>query len=206
MFFTGLNATHAASLHVTLSDEKTGKPLPYVVVSLYAISNKIDVKPLSVQIMDQVGKAFIPHVLPVTVGTSVSFPNSDDIRHHLYSFDKPKPFELPLYEGTPTQPIVFDKKGIVRLGCNIHDWMMGYIYIVDTPFFALSDGQGKLSIDGLPAGEYSMHIWHPRIKNRKAMTMPVVFAEYESKGLSQTVAVRKTRKMKKRPRSRRDGY
>ncbi|MDQ6977672.1 MAG: methylamine utilization protein [Ghiorsea sp.] len=196
----------AASMNITVYDEVSGQALPYVIVSLHDTSGQQKASAMPLQVMDQVGKTFVPHVLPITVGTSVSFPNSDDIRHHLYSFDKPKPFELPLYEGTPTSPILFDKTGVVRLGCNIHDWMRGYIYILDTPLFAMSNADGQLTMQNIPAGDYYMEAWHPRIKTRKPLVSKLRLSKSEVKVLTLQVKVRKERKLKKRLRSRRDGY
>ncbi|MDQ7057863.1 MAG: methylamine utilization protein [Ghiorsea sp.] len=193
-------------MNITVYDEVSGQALPYVIVSLHDTSGQQKASAMPLQVMDQVGKTFVPHVLPITVGTSVSFPNSDDIRHHLYSFDKPKPFELPLYEGTPTSPILFDKTGVVRLGCNIHDWMRGYIYILDTPLFAMSNADGQLTMQNIPAGDYYMEAWHPRIKTRKPLVSKLRLSKSEVKVLTLQVKVRKERKLKKRLRSRRDGY
>ena len=196
----------AASIDMTVYDEVSGQPLPYAIVSLHDTSGQQKVSAMPLQVMDQVGKTFVPHVLPITIGTSVSFPNSDDIRHHLYSFDKPKPFELPLYEGTPTNPITFDRTGVVRLGCNIHDWMRGYIYILDTSLFAMSNTEGVLKIENIPAGDYYMEVWHPRIKTRKPLVSKLNLSEDEAKVSMLKVNVRKEHKLKKRLRSRRDGY
>lgn len=114
-------------------------------------------------IMDQRGREFAPHVLPVLAGTSVRFPNSDDTRHHVYSFSDAKTFELQLYHGQTARPVVFGEPGVVTLGCNIHDWMLGYIYVLDTPAFARSGADGHSRIEGLPAGEYRIALWHPRL-------------------------------------------
>jgi len=83
----------------------------------------------------------------------------------VYSFSSPKRFELRLYEGTPTDPLLFDKPGVVVLGCNIHDWMLGYIYVTDDPWFAVTDAHGHLKIDQLPAGHYAATLWHPQIQD-----------------------------------------
>ena len=99
-------------------------------------------------------------MLAVHTGTAVSFPNSDNIRHHVYSFSPAKRFELRLYQAR-RRPVVFDKPGVVVLGCNIHDWMLGYVYITDDPFFAVSDDAGRLALD-LPPGRYTASLWHPR--------------------------------------------
>lgn len=113
--------------------------------------------------MDQRDQKFAPHVLAVHTGTQVRFPNSDNIRHQVYSFSAAKRFELRLYEGTPTDPLLFDKPGVVVLGCNIHDWMLGYIYVTDDPRFGVSDAQGRVRLDDLPAGAYHVTLWHPQL-------------------------------------------
>ena len=113
--------------------------------------------------MDQVDRQFAPHFLTVQKGTKVRFPNSDSIKHHVYSFSPAKRFELLLKRGSEEDPLLFDKTGIVELGCNVHDWMLGYIYIVDTPYFAHTNKQGLASI-ALPIGEFEVSIWHPRLQ------------------------------------------
>jgi plastocyanin len=115
-------------------------------------------------IMDQKNRMFIPHVLPVQVGTAVRFPNSDDIRHQVYSFSPAKTFQLPLYAGTPATPLVFDKAGVVTLGCNIHDQMNAFIIVVDTPYFEKTSGDGRASLDDLESGRYTIHVWYPDMR------------------------------------------
>jgi plastocyanin len=115
-------------------------------------------------VMDQRNRQFLPQVLAVQTGTPVHFPNSDSIRHHVYSFSPAKTFELPLYKGTPAEPVVFDRPGAVTLGCNIHDWMIGYVYVVDTPYFAVTAADGRARLT-LPDGEYELRVWHPRLKD-----------------------------------------
>ena len=101
-------------------------------------------------VVDQVDKQFVPKVQAVLVGTPVTFPNNDNVRHQVYSFSPAKRFELPLYAGVPAQPIVFDKPGVVVLGCNIHDWMVGYIYVSESPYFAKTGKDGKAVLADLP--------------------------------------------------------
>src|SRR5580700_2199037 len=120
--------------------------------------------------VDQVDKQFVPYVKPVFLGSKVRFPNSDHIRHQVYSFSHAKVFELPLYAGTDAPPVVFDKPGVVVLGCNIHDWMVGYIYVSDTPFFAKTEVAGTASIDNLPPGDYSVRVWHPSMEQGEETT------------------------------------
>jgi plastocyanin len=136
-----------------------GKPIEGAVVTLQGpIGGEL---PAQTAIMDQVQKQFAPVVLAVHTSTKVTFPNSDNIRHHVYSFSPAKRFELRLYEGTPSEPITFDKPGVVVLGCNIHDWMVGYIYVTDDPWFATSDASGVAKLQ-LPAGKYNVTLWHPK--------------------------------------------
>ena len=111
-------------------------------------------------VMDQRNRMFVPHVLAVQTGTSVSFPNSDDVRHHVYSFSSAKTFQLPLYKGTPANPEVFDRAGVVTLGCNIHDQMSAYIVVVDTPYFAKTVN-GVAELDGVEAGRFTLRVWVP---------------------------------------------
>ncbi len=120
--------------------------------------------------VDQVDKEFVPYVLPVRVGTQVHFPNSDHIRHHVYSFSQAKRFELPLYIGDAAAPILFDQPGVVVLGCNIHDWMIAYIYVSKSPYFATTADDGSATLGDLPAGRYRVHAWHPRLRGDEAAT------------------------------------
>jgi plastocyanin len=149
-----------AALDVTVVDAHGA---PIALVAVYAVPDRPVAAPpaTATAVMDQKHKAFVPHVLVVQTGTSVDFPNNDTVSHHVYSFSGPKSFELPLYKGDAHPPLVFEKPGIVVLGCNIHDEMLGYIYVVDTPYFATTDEAGKAHIP-LPAGGYSVRVWTPR--------------------------------------------
>ena len=112
------------------------------------------------QVVDQVDKTFVPGLLPIVVGTAVRFPNHDQIHHHVYSFSPAKTFELPLYKGEGADPVVFDKVGAVRIGCNIHDWMSGIILVLPSPHFAVTDRSGHFILEGLAAGTYTLAAWH----------------------------------------------
>ena len=155
---TMVSSAYASAFQAELVDA-AGEPLGDAVITLRGLADSPRA-PLPVQ-MDQRNQQFQPHVLAVRTGTSVSFPNSDDIRHQVYSFSPAKRFELRLYQGTPSEPVLFDKPGLVVLGCNIHDWMLGYIYVTDDPWFAVSDENGRAAIAGLPAGRYAVTLWHP---------------------------------------------
>lgn len=148
----------AAGLQVQVQD-KNGKPLPNAVVFLESAEAKSAAKPLKGIEVSQAAKQFSPAVTVVTTGTSVLFPNNDTVRHHVYSFSPAKTFDLKLYAGVPANPVVFDKSGIAVLGCNIHDNMVAWVVVVDTPYFGKTDAQGHLSLD-LPAGNYKLRTWH----------------------------------------------
>lgn len=152
-----LGLVEAASLQGAVVDAK-GAPLGNAVVTLQGPAGGAAAPGKAV--MDQQEMRFVPSVLAVRTGTAVTFPNRDDIRHQVYSFSPAKRFELRLYQGTPSEPVLFDKPGLVVLGCNIHDWMVGYIYVTDDPWFAVSDAEGKVSFDNLPAGDYRVTLWH----------------------------------------------
>ncbi|MFC3150572.1 methylamine utilization protein [Litoribrevibacter euphylliae] len=113
-------------------------------------------------IMDQIDVAFVPHVLAIEQGREVIFPNSDDIRHHVYSFSEPKRFEIKLYKGVPKTPITFDQSGLVALGCNIHDSMLGYIFVSPWPEFKITDTSGLVT---LSKAVNTVAVWHPWIPN-----------------------------------------
>jgi hypothetical protein len=98
----------------------------------------------------------------ITAGMEVMFPNSDSVSHHVYSFSASKRFELPLYKGSVYPPERFDEPGLVVIGCNIHDDMLGYILVLETPFFARTDGDGLAAMRELPEGRYTVRVWTPR--------------------------------------------
>ncbi|ASM51423.1 hypothetical protein PESP_a3643 [Pseudoalteromonas espejiana DSM 9414] len=109
--------------------------------------------------MSQKDREFTPRILVVPKNAKVEFPNADSIMHHVYSFSKAKTFELKLYKEQPKAPIIFDQTGVVELGCNIHDWMLGYIVVVDSAVFAITDENGRVNLSA-PHGQYTMSVWH----------------------------------------------
>ncbi len=118
----------------------------------------------------QIDKEFVPKVTPVFVGTAVAFPNNDTVRHHVYSFSLAKKFELPLYQGVPANPVIFDKPGVVVLGCNIHDWMVAYVYVSESPYFAKTGADGKATISDLAPRAYIVRAWHPQLEGDEEQT------------------------------------
>lgn len=143
-----------------------GKPFQGAVVELQhpdaAQSNE-----LPQAAMDQINKQFAPYLLVVEQGTPVVFPNSDSIKHHVFSFSAAKRFQLRLYKDQRPEPLIFDKPGVVALGCNIHDWMVGYIYVAQSKLYLQSDAQGFARFE-VPERDYKLRVWHPRFKGSDA--------------------------------------
>jgi len=161
----------AATLAVTVVDSE-GQPVPNAVVFL---DSGTPTEPGPTQQMVQSGQSFNPDVLVVPVGTLVEFPNEDPFRHHVYSFSPAKQFELKLYGGDEIQQTVFDQPGEVALGCNIHDDMLGYIYVVDTNMYGKTDESGKVMIEGgVEGANYEAQVWHPRLSGPTRRTAQTV--------------------------------
>ena len=157
-------------------------------------------------VVDQVDKEFTPKVTAVLVGTPVTFPNNDNVRHQVYSFSPAKRFELPLYAGVPAQPVVFDKPGIVVLGCNIHDWMIGYIYVSESPYFAKTGADGKALLAELPPRAYVVRIWHPQLDVAEETTRKTVDASRARRAeVAWTVKLKPEVKVRRAPTAERGG-
>lgn len=140
-----------------------GEPLANTVIAIANSQSSLSQTPSdnsNYAIMDQVNKQFLPTVLVINKGEKVLFPNSDNIRHHVYSFSKPKPFEIKLYKGHSTQPILFERSGIVVLGCNIHDSMVGYIYVNDGKEIFLTNELGEVLLADKPT---NIDVWHANL-------------------------------------------
>ncbi|TAL02086.1 MAG: methylamine utilization protein [Rhodospirillaceae bacterium] len=169
--------SHAAALVVHVTAD--GRPLADAVVTAVAgdsttAAHSTRVRPKATMV--QQFQQFAPFVLPIQVGTTVDFPNRDPFRHHVYSFSAAKSFELKLYGGDQTETVTFDKEGIVALGCNIHDNMLAYIYVVGTPYFVKTGADGAGTISDLPAGTYAITVWHPDQKGGKPPEQQITLA------------------------------
>ena len=128
-------------------------------------------------VMDQRNLAFSPPVLVVAVGTRVDFPNNDSVSHQVYSFSPAKRFQLPLYKGEIHPPVTFPEAGLVVLGCNIHDSMVGYIVVTPAPYFGTTETSGTLTLKDLPKGDYRLTIWSPYIADAPAALARTVHVE-----------------------------
>jgi plastocyanin len=151
----------AAEVSVTVF-QADGSPMAGAVVVAEPAVPAAAVKVPAKAVMDQRNLQFDPDTLVIRTGTAVDFPNSDRVRHQVYSFSGAKTFQLALYSGSSHPPVIFDKAGLVTLGCNIHDGMIGYIYVTDSPWYGHTDATGRVQLHGLPPGQYSVKTWHSR--------------------------------------------
>lgn len=142
-----------------------GGPLEDAVVTFVPAGGAPAVQPGEI-VMEQSGKRFVPSLLVVPVGSRVRFPNRDEVAHHVYSFSAPKKFDLPLYVGESAVPVLFDRPGVVTLGCNIHDWMVAHIFVTATPFYAVTGADGVARLRGVPVERGTIEVWHPRLRGR----------------------------------------
>jgi plastocyanin len=149
----------AGPVEVVVTDAG-GRPVADAVVFLESPAARAAARPLAGVEVSQAERRFQPSVSVVTVGSAVAFPNRDTVRHHVYSFSPAKRFEIKLYVGTPAAPVVFDSPGIAVLGCNIHDGMLAWVVIVETPWFAKTDAQGRARWPAVPPGRYALRTWH----------------------------------------------
>jgi plastocyanin len=157
-----IGSAWAADLRIDVQDAR-GAPLADIVVYAEALDGAPPARasPAPHAVIDQVHRQFVPRVSVIQTGTLVDFPNSDNIRHEVYSFSAPRVFTTKLYAGKQAAPVEFDKPGAVALGCNIHDHMIAWVRVVDTPYFAKSDADGKSTLTGLKPGDYRLSVWYP---------------------------------------------
>jgi plastocyanin len=199
-----LGARAAGTVRVVTKDA-AGKPVADAVAYVVAIDSPPAVQPPAEPVaIVQKDQEFIPYVTPIVVGTRVVFPNKDNVQHHVYSVSPAKKFEIPLYMGETAAPIVFDRAGAVVLGCNIHDWMVAYIFVLDTPYFAKTGADGTAEITGLPPGRYHLDVWHPRLAGNVARDLSIVEAGDTTQVIS--VTLRPDRRIRRAPEAAGGGY
>lgn len=164
-----LNSVFAATIDVTVVDP-AGNPVPDVVILAESATDQ----PLSLAAgqqtefeMDQRQLMFDPYIMVVPVGAAVSFLNSDTTAHHVYSFSKTNRFTLPLHKGRVPTPVLFESPGVVTLGCNIHDHMVGYIVVAESHMHTQTNAKGnaQLTVDGA-TDDIRIRIWSPRIRDK----------------------------------------
>jgi plastocyanin len=181
--------------------DRDGSPVPEVAVYLRPIGSAENVNESatstelivaghshdsSAPTISQHDLSFSPFVSIIETGTAVTFPNDDDVRHHVYSFSPAKRLNMTIdSHSVHSDKPVFDQPGIVTLGCNIHDNMLAYILVVDTPYFARTDGDGAATLTTLAAGEFEINIWTPRL-SAKNLPAPQVITHEDGESLTIT--------------------
>ena len=205
--FAGAPARLAAGEVLVIVKDTKDQPVADAVISLVPLDAAASVpfKPAAEPVViAQHGEEFDPYVTVVAVGTRVSFPNLDSIRHQVYSLSKAKPFEIPLYGPGADQTILFDRPGVVALGCNIHDWMSAYLVVVDTPHFMKTAADGLARLAELPAGHYRLDVWHPRLAGESRREVVVAAGDAVTQTIS--VTLKPDRRIRRAPDGAGGGY
>jgi plastocyanin len=177
--FDFVRMANAGNIVIAVKDQG-GAPVQDAVVYALPLSGQPPARKAR-SIVAQRNKQFVPYVSAIQAGSAVQFPNQDNVKHHIYSISPAKKFELPLYSGTPAEPIVFETPGLVTLGCNIHDWMIAYILVAPTPWFTVIGPGGEGTLRDLPAGTYDLEVWQPRLKNASSRPRQRVIVKADSK-------------------------
>lgn len=185
-------------LSVTVVD-KAGEPLPNATVSVADewLAAEQQGQPETV-VIDQVARQFTPFMTSIKAGSEVVFPNSDNIRHHVYSFSQPKPFELRLYSDEERPSVAFPRAGLVTLGCNIHDQMIAHVVITDKATAWVTNEQGQVRLP-LKAGARGVNakVWHPRLGNELSKSVSVTLSMTGEQQVSLPVAAEEQKQEKK---------
>jgi plastocyanin len=140
-----------------------GKPLKGIVVSVEPLKMQTQLKNADPVRISQLNKAFKPYLSVIQRNQPVEFINQDDITHHIYSASREQRFSFKMRSGSTHSKVQFNTAGQISMGCNIHDWMSGYLLILDTPYFSKTDVNGKVSITLPETGQAKINLWHPQL-------------------------------------------
>lgn len=187
-----------------------GAPVPGAVMELLsdtaAASTSTGMREAQI---DQVDKEFVPTVTTIVAGGSASFPNSDDILHHVYSFSQAKTFDTPLYGSDASSEYreMFDVPGVVEIGCNIHDWMLAYIYVGQSDLMAISNDVGVANLVNIPPGQYRMRVWHSRLDApQNSVVQEIVIEAGRTEQVELTLELARDRRVRRAPSANRKRY
>jgi len=168
---------HAADLEVRIADER-GRPVADAVVTVWPATRASPPAPGATvprrRVIDQKDLAFVPYLEVFSPGDEVVFHNSDNTRHHVYSFSPARRFDFVLAPREDSRPQRLDTPGVIAVGCNIHDGMIAYLYVSAAPWRARTDARGHAGFSELPAGRYEVRAWQPRLRPGKPEPMQAV--------------------------------
>lgn len=177
MALVAIPALHAADLEVRIADER-GRPVADAVVTVWPATPgsppTAEAAPPRRRVIDQRNLAFVPYLEVFRPGDEVVFHNSDNTRHHVYSFSPARRFDFVLASGEDSRPQRLETPGVIAVGCNIHDGMIAYLYVSAAPWRARTDARGHAGFSGLPAGRYEVRAWQPRLRPGKPEPVQVV--------------------------------
>jgi plastocyanin len=156
------NAAWATDLQVRVL-QQNGKPLRGAVVTVHVIAAATAAAAPIHAVMDQLDLAFAPDLMVIPAGSTVNFINSDKVSHEVYSYSSAHPFKLGLYRGNGHRPELFDRPGLVTLGCNIHDAMLAYILVTDAAYYGTTGADGSWAQADIVRGKYRIEVWSPRL-------------------------------------------
>ncbi len=180
LFFSTINASEIEGVVSSRS-----KKLENAVVYIKKIEGNKFLPPKEPVVLNQTGLRFVPHVLPVIVGTTVNFPNEDDVLHNVFSPGHINRFNLGTYLQGSNKAVKFNKPGVALLLCNIHHEMSAFVVVVETPYFAVTGPNGNYKISNVPPGKYELAVWHeemkPQIKEIKASEKEIIIINFMMK-------------------------
>ena len=166
--------TRASDLTVIVEDKKQLSTEGSIVE---LVGSNLETATAQPVVINQIKREFDPFFSIVAKGSPVQLNNSDAYSHHVYSVSKGNKFDLPLYKGKPAKDVVFGEAGVVKLGCNIHDWMLAYVYVSQSQTIATTDASGVVTFPEIPAGTYQLRVWNPRFRNTKRVLTREIILE-----------------------------
>jgi len=157
---------HNECIQINVQDYK-GMPASDMVVYLQPLSGQQLSQSDEIVTVTQQNEAFAPYITVSQTKKQVNFVNQDDITHQIYSADSDNRFSFTIRAGSEHLANAFDHEAEISMGCNIHDWMSGYLLVVDTPYFAKTDAQGQVRFSLSELGQYNIVVWHPQLPTQE---------------------------------------
>ena len=165
IFCSILLCSSAVALELTIHlNEKKNLPLDGTIVEL--VGHDLVSAPQNDHVINQINKDFDPPISIVPKGSTILLLNEDSFKHHIYSLSKGNQFDIPLFSKPSQKEVLLNNHGIVKMGCNIHDWMISYVYVNESDLVK-EVSKSPVTFSGLSAGEYQVRVWNPRFRNTK---------------------------------------